>query len=122
MTHLFLSTHAVARWQERVDPQISAVESRMALRRFVSLGRVRATPRHWMRDDVTPAPGLSFVYCADRPGVCALVRDGVVLTVLTRTLCHSVTSRRHLRLVQPVPPLRDPVPRWRWNGEFGEAA
>lgn len=122
MSHLSLPTHAVERWQERVDPRISAAEARMALRRFVSLSRARATPRHWMREDVKPAPGLLFLYSADRPGVCVLVRDGVALTVITRELTHSPTSRRHLRLVQPAPPLRDPVPRWHWNGDLGEAA
>jgi hypothetical protein len=122
MASLSLSFHAVERWQQRVDPNASRLEARLSLGRFVSLSRVRATPRHWMRGDVVPAPGLSFVYCAERPEVCALARDGVVLTVLTRALCSSGSSRRHLRLVARPVALAEPTPRWRWNGDFEEAA
>ena len=121
MTPLSLSNHAIRRWQQRVDPHISATEARLALGRFIALGRVRSTPRHWMRDDVTATPGLMFVYCAARPGVCALIQNGTVLTVITRALCSSPTSRRHLRLV-PSGPVCEPAPRWRWNGDLGEAA
>lgn len=74
-----------------------------------------------MRDDVTATPGLMFVYCAARPGVCALIQNGTVLTVITRALCSSSTSRRHLRLV-PSGPVCESAPRWRWNGDLGEAA
>lgn len=122
MTRPFISTHAVDRWRERVDPQGSFLEARLALGRFISHSRARATPRHWMREDVKPTPGLLFLYSVDCPGVCVLVRDGAVLTVITRALTSSPTGRRHLRLVRPMPSLRDPVPRWRWKGDLGEAA
>jgi hypothetical protein len=126
MTPLSLSTHAITRYRERVAPTASAHEARLALTRFVMLGRVRATPRHWMREDIDPAPGTRFVYWAGRPDVCAIVRGDVVVTVVTRSLCRGVTSRSHLRLVVPT---RSPDPRpvvdqrrWRWDGTLGEAA
>lgn len=123
MAPLSLSSHAVTRWNERVDRHVSRLEARLALGRFISLGRVRPTPRHWMRADVVPAPGLRFVYCADRPGVCALARDGVVLTIITRSLCSSSSRRRQLRAVpDPRPHPIDPVARWRWSGSVEEAA
>src|ERR1051326_5684282 len=78
-----LSAHAVRRWVERVDPGASQIEARFALGQLISNGRVRETPRHWT--DVDPVPGLTFVYWSQRPTVCALIVDGVVVTVLTRT-------------------------------------
>jgi hypothetical protein len=124
MTSLALSNHAVARYRERVAPSASMLEARLALARFVALGRVRATPRHWMREDVDPTPGIRFVYWSGRPDVCAIVRDNVVVTVVTRLLCRGVTSRSHLRLVPDRPPDLRPVEsaRWRWDGTLGEAA
>jgi hypothetical protein len=124
MSSLVLSAHAVARFQERVDPGASPLEARLALGRLVALGRVRATPRHWMRADVEPCPGVRFIYWSSRPDVCAVARDGVVVTVLTRRLCRGVTSRSHLRVVPQRPPdLRlVEVPRWRWDGSIEEVA
>ena len=124
MSPLVLSAHAVARYRERVDPGVSPLEARLALGRLVALGRAGATPRHWMRADVQPGPGVRFIYWASRPDVCAVARDGVVVTVLTRALCRGVTSRSHLRLVPERPPdlrLVDDK-RWRWDGTVGEAA
>ena len=54
---------------------------------FVNRGRKRPTPRHWTR--VRPAPGLRFVYWAERPDVCALLLGGKVVTVTTRALYHT---------------------------------
>lgn len=116
-----LSTHAVQRWCERVDPGASLLEARLALGQLVSNGRVRATPRHWT--DADPAPGLSFVYWAQRPTICALIVDGVVVTVLTRELCRSTAPRSTaaLRAVGSDPEDRprarrmEPAAAWRWD-------
>jgi hypothetical protein len=124
MTTVSLSNHAVSRYRERVAPSTSVLEARLALGRFVRLGRVRATPRHWMRGDVDPAPGVRFIYWSGRPEVCAIVRGDVVVTVVTRSLCRAGTSRSHLRLVPSQPPDLRPVHQehWRWDGTLGEAA
>jgi hypothetical protein len=125
MPPLSLSTHAITRYRERVTPTASPGEARLALVRFVMLGRARETPRHWMRGDIEAAPGVRFVYWSGRPDVCAIVRGDVVVTVVTRSLCRGVTSRSHLQLVVPTRP-RDLRPvankRWRWDGNLGEAA
>ena len=47
------------------------------------LGR-RPCPRQWTR--TYAEPGTVFVYRADRPDVCVVVRGGVAVTVLTRGL------------------------------------
>ncbi len=125
MTQLALSTHAVSRYQTRAEPHVSITEARLRLGRFVAFGRHRSTPRHWMREDVRSTPGLSFVYWAAMPDTCALVRDGVVVTVVTRALCQTTSQPAHLRSVKaPPPPDLRPVlsARWRWDGLLEEAA
>lgn len=115
-----LSAHSIDRWRERVDPNASEVEARLSLGQLISMGRTRATPRHWT--DVDPAPGLRFVYWSERPSVCALVIDRVVVTVLTRGVCRSTGphSRAALRALGADPADRprrlQPVPAWRWDG------
>lgn len=119
VTRVRLSAHAVQRWCERVDPAASLVEARFALGQLVGNGRVRATPRHWT--DADPAPGLTFVYWAQRPEICALILDGVVVTVLTRALCRTTAPRSAaaLRAVGVDPQSRprrlEPSPAWRWD-------
>jgi hypothetical protein len=93
-----ISRHAVDRWRERVDTSCRPDEARQALARFVGGGRSRPTPRAWM-SGVRPAPGLRFIYSADRPGVCVLARDGTALTVLTKSLCRA-RRRRHRSVLQ----------------------
>jgi hypothetical protein len=83
---LRISNHAVHRWRERVESSCRSDQARQSLTRFVQEGRSRPTPRRWMKE-VKPAPGLRFIYAADRPGVCVLARDGTAMTVLTRSLC-----------------------------------
>lgn len=115
-----LSAHAVQRWRERVDFGATPTEARFELGQLISRGRVRATPRHWT--DADPAPGLTFVYWAQRPSVCALIVDGVVVTVLTRTLCRNTAPRGTAALHAvgaaraDYPRRMKPVPAWRWGG------
>ena len=87
-----LTAHAIGRWQERVDPHATKFDAARALSDLLAQGRRRPTPRRWTT--AAPEPGLIFVYAAARPGVCALVRDGTVITVLSRALCRSRSSRR----------------------------
>src|SRR4051794_33451574 len=81
---LRISRHAIERYQQRVEPGSSLLAARLRLGQMVALGRTRATPRHWMRGQVSLTPGLRFLYWAQRPNLCALVMNDVVITVLTR--------------------------------------
>jgi hypothetical protein len=115
-----ISVHAVDRWCERVDPGATRLQARFALGQLISRGRIRATPRHWT--DVDAAPGLTFVYWVQRPSVCALVVDGVVVTVLTRVLCRSTSPHSTAALRAVGADLVDhsrrmkQFPAWRWDG------
>lgn len=79
-----LTLHALQRWQQRVE---SNADAHAALSEFVAGAHRRSRPRHWTVVD--PAPGLSFLYWARRPDICALVLNDTVVTVLARS--------RHLR-------------------------
>jgi hypothetical protein len=74
-----------------------------------------------MRDTKAP-PGVRFVYAADYPGVCAIVDDGVVVTIVTRDLCRSGGRGRRPRS-RPAPShvRLKPAPAFRWEDEL-EAA
>jgi hypothetical protein len=99
MLHVRLTQHAIDRYRQRVDPTATPAQARLVLGRLVCLGRVRSTPRHWMRH-VHKTPGLLYVYWAELPGVCALVLDGSLITLITRELCR---SQRHLHVVPALP-------------------
>jgi hypothetical protein len=90
---------------------------------IASLAKARPVPRHWMRGDVEPSPGLVFLIWSRQPDVCLLMRDGVVVTVITRAMCSSA-PKRHLAAVagQGRRPTAADVARWRWNGEIDEEA
>jgi hypothetical protein len=117
---LSISGHAVRRWIERVDSTAGPLEARLALAQHISMGRVRPTPRHWT--NARPAPGLTFVYWSQRPSVCVLAIDGVVVTVLTRALCAATAPRIPAALssvrtgTHRSTRLADPVSTWRWDG------
>ncbi|MFN2503681.1 MAG: hypothetical protein ABR540_05520 [Acidimicrobiales bacterium] len=80
------SRHAIQRFQQRVAP-VSIVEANRRLTDAAANARVRATPRWWT--PVAPAPGLVFLYPASMPGVCLLVRNGVIMTIYERSQCRS---------------------------------
>lgn len=121
---LHISQHAITRYIERVDRSASRGEARLVMMRLFSEGRARANPRHWMRrDGIRPQPGLLFVYCARQPQLCLLLREGVVLTVITRSMC-ATPRPPHLQLVERKSSGRPraETKRWRWDGNLGEAA
>jgi hypothetical protein len=109
MLQVRLTQHVIDRYRQRVDSTASPDEARLVLGRMVCMGRARSTPRHWMRN-VNKTPGLRFIYWAELPGVCGLVLDGALITLITRELCK---SERHLHLVAgPLPPKPELV-QWR---------
>ena len=88
---------------------------------MVARGRMRSRPRHWTRG-VHQTPGLRFLYWADMPDLCALVLDGVVITVLTREVCRP--SRTYDRGTRPTrrPPRQIRDTRRCRDAEWEEAA
>jgi hypothetical protein len=82
---LRLSAHSIQRWRERAQRFDRSIDPRVELGEFVRNGHKRPTPRRWTT--VRPVPGLTFIYWAERPEICALVKDATVVTVLTRSLC-----------------------------------
>src|SRR5262245_45650007 len=90
---LRISAHAVERYIQRVQT-LQPPAAITAMHRFLRTGRVRPTPRHWTRAIVQPSPGLKFVYSALAPGVCFLVREETVVTVVTRDLARRARGHK----------------------------
>lgn len=83
---MYPTRHAIERFKQRVAA-VSTAEADRRIRQAAGGARARPTPRWWT--PVAPAPGLTFLYPAELPGVCLLVRNGAVLTVLERAQCRS---------------------------------
>ncbi|MGH3220146.1 MAG: hypothetical protein ACRDPY_15815 [Streptosporangiaceae bacterium] len=86
MRFLVVSSHAIARYQQRVRPAATRLEALAEIREIASRARVRSRPRWWTRV-AGERPGCRYLYCASRPDVCLVVRNGVVVTVFTRQVC-----------------------------------
>ncbi len=110
-----VTDHAIERYRQRVEPGTSSLMARLRLEQMVAVGRTRSTPRYWMRGYLAPTPGLRFLYCAQRPNVCALLVRNSVVTVLTRSM---FSGRGSLERPRPAgrPRALDPC-HWRWNGQ-----
>src|SRR5688572_2057461 len=87
MSSVVISTHVAQRYQDRVDSSVSLTEARLAVLEVASRGKTRSVPRHWMRGDVDPSPGLAFVVWSSKPDLCLLVRAGVAVTIIKRSMC-----------------------------------
>jgi hypothetical protein len=83
---LVVTVHAIVRYQQRVDGNASPRAAAEALAAIATRGRRRTRARHWMRGTI-PTPGTVFVYSAASPGVCLLVREHTIVTVLSRASC-----------------------------------
>lgn len=91
---MVVTHHAVQRYQQRVEP-VGTEVARRKLVAAVSRTRARPTPRWWT--PVRAAPGRSFVYPVEMPGVCLLIRDGAVVTVFLRSQCRAWDRRASRR-------------------------
>jgi len=106
MRFLVVSSHAIDRYQQRVRPTSTRLEALAEIRAIASRAKARPRPRWWTRV-AGERPGCRYLYCASRPGVCLVVKDGVVLTIFSRQVCAQwraglgcSSSARHLA---PVP-------------------
>lgn len=104
MREVRITSHAIERWQQRVDPSAIWLSAHLTLRRLLNTGRSRPNPRHWMRRPTDP--GTTFVFNARQPGVCVIVTNGAAVTVITRELArvHPLPPRRASRRPRPEPP------------------
>src|SRR5438067_6148622 len=116
-TRVRVSYHAIERYRQRVAPGSSYVTARLRLEQIVALGRTRSTPRRWMRGQVSPTPGLRFLYWCQRPDICALLIDDVVLTVVTRAMFTGLRTGE----ARPVGrPRTLETSDWRWDGQVAD--
>lgn len=92
-----LTRHAIKRFQERVE-QLPAKEVARIIMRAAARASVRPKPRWWT--PVAPSAGLLFLYPATLPGICLLVRERSVVTVLTRAQCRVWRARRDAEIVK----------------------
>ena len=87
-----ISEHATVRFIQRVAPKIPDSNAVEIFQRLVTQGRTRGTPRWWMKHKVTMTSGMRFVYWACLPDVCAIVRNGTVVTVMTKGMFETKQS------------------------------
>jgi hypothetical protein len=104
---LGVSAHAIDRWMERVDRHCSRRDAKAAIDQILATGRIRSTPRRWLRRSATP--GTTYAFSAASPHVCVIVANGRAVTVITRDLVRNQpkqldskrSSRRGLRSAGP---------------------
>jgi hypothetical protein len=82
---VFVTAHAITRYQERVEPGASRQEALRAIREILQHACSRSRPRLWTK--VKTRPGYRYLYSADHPGVCLVVRGRAVVTVFSRSSC-----------------------------------
>jgi hypothetical protein len=120
MRFLVVSSHAIARYQQRVRPAATRLEALAEIRAIASKARVRSRPRWWTRV-AGERPGCRYLYCASRPEACLVVKDGVVLTVFSRQVCaqwRAALAGADERCLMAVPASGEAtVPALPWDGE-----
>jgi hypothetical protein len=105
MRFLVVSSHAIDRYQQRVRPTATRLEAVAEIKAIASRARARPHPRWWTRV-AGERPGCRYLYCASRPEVCLVVKDGVVLTVFSRQVCaqwRAAADSGCPRRLRPVP-------------------
>ena len=80
-----ITTHALDRFQERMDPGASRQAAFGAMRELLAYGIVRTTPRWWTTGHAET--NTRFVYSDLDPDVSLVLASDAVFTVLTRELC-----------------------------------
>ena len=81
----FVTAHAIERYQDRVDSCVSRREALRAIREILARANRRSRPRHWTKVDARP--GCRYLYSADHPDICLVLRGGAVVTVFSRASC-----------------------------------
>jgi hypothetical protein len=84
-SHIRISRHAINRYSERVDCTADRSVAFQAIAAALAAGTVRTTPRWWTTCRL--APGTRLVYSAVSPDLCLIIKNGTVVTLVTRELC-----------------------------------
>ena len=85
---LQVTCHAIDRFRDRVDRSATRADAVNAVRRICRSGRICSRPRKWCRlAGVRTVPGTRYLYSADHPGICLVVRGNAVVTVISREAC-----------------------------------
>ena len=91
-----ISGHAIDRYRERVDPTADRCVAFQAIAAMLASGTVRTTPRWWTTCRLET--GTRLVYSAVNADVCLIIKEGTVVTLVTRALCAPARSlARHSR-------------------------
>ena len=88
-----ISNHALGRYQLRVAP-VGRAAAEDAIADLLRDARIRATPRHWMREATSYGSGVRFAYSARASGICLVLCGATVVTVVTRGTCRRTAPRR----------------------------
>jgi hypothetical protein len=96
MHTVVVSTHAIDRFIQRVDPTASRPEAALNIRQMLDDAKARATPRKWT--GITARPGSRYLYSPTHPGICLVERGGRIRTVFARETSRQwrQTQRRQL--------------------------
>ena len=89
MSSLEISRHAIDRFRERVDPNLSAEQAEIAIADVAARGKRTTTPRQWLPVSHRPRRGGAYVFSPAYPGVCLVVGGSTVKTVLTPPTCNA---------------------------------
>lgn len=104
-----ISLHALLRYQERVKIGATEDGSKIGIHKILASARVRPYPRRWMKR-TRMTPGTKYLYSAEQPGVCIIVRNDTVVTVISRAASASwragTTDRACSRGRRITPPFR----------------
>ena len=85
---LVVTRHAIDRFRDRVEPSATPVEAINAIHQISSSARTCSRPRRWCRlVGVGTRPGSRYLYSAEYPGVCLVVRGDAVVTLFSRRVC-----------------------------------
>ncbi len=82
MHTVLVSTHAIDRFIQRVDPTASRSDAALHIRQMLDDAKARATPRKWT--GTTSQPGSRYLYSPTHPGICLVERSGRIRTVFAR--------------------------------------
>ena len=85
---LLVTRHAIDRYRDRVEPSVTPEQAFHVIHQIICSARACPRPRRWCRlVGLGMRPGCRYLYSAEFPGVCLVVRGHAVVTVFSRKKC-----------------------------------